>query len=157
MPLCQDLEAKMIKLVWRHRHIVTAPNTPIGSTMDGSELASTATSNVNLAESAAIEQIPITDKERPDSQPTKSLWRWGWRSTPKTDESNVSDPEKDGPAKSEPRPIRLYAPFYCGLAVALSICRPLCALLLISVLTFHTFSLHRQWTCCLARRVDFRR
>ena len=142
IPLCRDLEEKMIKLVWRHRHIISGSNTPVGSA-DVSALHSTDTSNINLTDSAAIEKIIIAEKEHADANPTpnpKSGWRWNWRSTPKAAEIQVSDLEKDGPAKKDPRPIRLYAPFYCGLAIALSICRFSRALFLFSVLIFLVFS-----------------
>lgn len=115
----------MIKLVWRHRHVVTRSETPAGSA-DVSAVAS-GTSDVNLTDSTAIEKVPVvTDRERANTRPTsntKSRWRWNWRLTPKADEPQSPDPEKDGAGKTEPRPIRLYAPFYCGLAVALSLCR----------------------------------
>ena len=119
MPLCRDLEEKMIKLVWRHRHSVARSETPTGSA-DVSAVSSVATSNVNLTERAVVE------KERANTSATSkpnAAWRWHWRSTLKTDAPRSSDPEKEGAEEKEPRPVRLYAPFYCGLAVALSICR----------------------------------
>ena len=109
----------MIKLVWRHRHSVARSETPTGSA-DVSAVSSVATSNVNLTERAVVE------KERANTSATSkpnAAWRWHWRSTLKTDAPRSSDPEKEGAEEKEPRPVRLYAPFYCGLAVALSICR----------------------------------
>ncbi|KAF8547857.1 hypothetical protein OG21DRAFT_1424121 [Imleria badia] len=123
IPLCQDLDEKMIKLVWRHRHAATMSHMSTSST-PVSTLPSTVTSDINLTSNIATEKIPVTEKEQANTKPTskpKSGWRWNWKLTPKENEPQTSDPEKDGPAKSEPRTTRLYAPFYCGLAVALSI------------------------------------
>ncbi|KAH0835762.1 glycosyl transferase family group 2-domain-containing protein [Lanmaoa asiatica] len=123
MPLCHDLEEKMIKLVWRHRHVTTKSITSAGSA-DVSAAPSAITSDVNLTDSTAIEKVGVTDKEQVNTKSTsnpKSSWRWNWKLIPKADGPQPSDPEKDGPTKREPRPIRLYAPFYCGLSVALSL------------------------------------
>ena len=128
MPLCQDLEEKLIKLVWRNRHSLTP-----AASADVSERDSTVASDVNVTDSTVNEGVPITEKAQAATHPAskpKSAWRWNWRLTPKSVEPPPSDPEKDGPAKKDPRPIRLYAPFYCGFAVALSICMVLHALLL---------------------------
>ena len=125
-PLCHDLEEKMIKLVWRYRHIMTPVDSIVASAIPSADA-----SNVNLSENVATEKIPISDSGQADSKPKtnqKSSWRWNWKLSPKPEDPPSSDPEKDGPAKKEPRPVRLYAPFYCGLAVALSICEPLHAL-----------------------------
>lgn len=132
IPLCNELEEKMIKLVWRHRHVVIRSETPAGSA-DVSAVPSV-TSNVNLTDGTATSEkekvLPITERERTDANPIAASkpnstwrWNWSWRVTPKAVEPPPSDPEKDGAEKSEPRPIRLYAPFYCGLAVAMSLCR----------------------------------
>ena len=121
-------------------------------------LPSTVTSDVNLSSDAAIEKILIAEKEQANEKPTskpKSGWGWNWRLTPKADEPQTSDPEKDGPAKRDPRPIRLYAPFYCGISVALALCRTLRSVLFLVSLS-HLFSLLREWSRCLARGVGFR-
>ncbi|KAN0078407.1 Glycosyl transferase family group 2 domain containing protein [Tylopilus felleus] len=111
----------MIKLVWRHRHITTRSHLSTGST-DVSALPSTVTSDVNLSSNAAVEKMVITEKEQANTRPKpKSAWRWNWKLTPKADDRQTADPEKDGSEEREPRPMRLYAPFYCGLAVAMSI------------------------------------
>ena len=147
----------MIKLVWRNRHATTSLHMSTGS-VDISSSPSIITSAFNLRSNTAMEEIPVTEKEQANTKPTsdpKSGWRWNWRLTPKADESQTSDPEKDGPAKREPRPIRLYAPFYCGFAVALSICTSLCSVLSLTSF-FHLFSFHREWSCRLARGVGFR-
>lgn len=143
----------MIKLVWRHRHITTRSHLSTGST-DVSALPSTVTSDVNLSSNAAVEKMVITNT-RPKP---KSAWRWNWKLTPKADDRQTADPEKDGSEEREPRPMRLYAPFYCGLAVAMSICKALSLSFLGSFpqLISPRFSLHRQWNCRLARRVGFR-
>ncbi|KAF9231782.1 glycosyl transferase family group 2-domain-containing protein [Melanogaster broomeanus] len=113
IPLCRDLEDKMIKLVWRYRHL-TRDNTPTHST-DTSAAPSALTSDVNLTEKPAEDRNNATPKTKPASR-----WSWSWKLAPQAAESPVPDPEKDGPSKKQPRPTRLYAPFYCGCAVALS-------------------------------------
>lgn len=126
IPLCRDLEEKLIKLVWRFRHLVSSVSTTPPSTNSVSVTASAA----NLAEKDTVltEAIPVTEKERNNARSKapakKSRWGWSWRVSPEkrgmyTEEYDL---EKEGSLGSQgPRPIRLYAPFYCGLATALSI------------------------------------
>ncbi|KAG9312749.1 glycosyl transferase family group 2-domain-containing protein [Chiua virens] len=121
IPLFQELEEKMIKLVWRYRHL---PSRSVTSSADVSAIPSAITSNIDLVDSNATEKAAVTEEVQPVMTPTsksKSAWRWNWRLTRKPAESQTSDPEKDGSEKAESRPIRLYAPFYCGFAIALSI------------------------------------
>ncbi|KAF9220634.1 hypothetical protein BS17DRAFT_739077 [Gyrodon lividus] len=123
LPLCRDLEEKMIKLVWRHRHLTTRTNTPADSA-DASGTPSAGASDVNLSEKVIEAEIPVTDERVNTTAKVKpnATWGWSWKLAPQADgpASEASDPEKDGPSKRQPRPIRLYAPFYCGSAVALS-------------------------------------
>ncbi|KIJ67352.1 hypothetical protein HYDPIDRAFT_108074 [Hydnomerulius pinastri MD-312] len=117
IPICREMEEKLIKMVWRHRHLATNTNTPAESMS-----SSSAASDVNLTEKIVVEEIPVTEKELANAKPKvkpKSTWGWSWKVAPKVD--GPSDMEKDGPIKKGPRPIRLYAPLYCGLATALSI------------------------------------
>ncbi|KAF8839998.1 hypothetical protein BDN67DRAFT_1011860 [Paxillus ammoniavirescens] len=124
LPICSDLDDKMIKLVWRHRHMTTRTSVLV-DTPDASGPPSVVTSDVNLAEKVIEEEIPVTEKERVNMKPKvkpKSSWGWSWKLAPSTDGTPTpdSDPEKDGSSKKQPRPIRLFAPFYCGFAIALS-------------------------------------
>ncbi|KIJ19375.1 hypothetical protein PAXINDRAFT_127502 [Paxillus involutus ATCC 200175] len=124
LPICSDLDDKTIKLVWRHRHMTTRTST-LADTPDASGSPSLVTSDVNLAEKVIEEEIPVTEKERANMKPKvkpKSTWGWSWKLAPPTDgtPTSDSDPEQDGSSKKQPRPIRLFAPFYCGFAIALS-------------------------------------
>ncbi|KAJ8595119.1 hypothetical protein M405DRAFT_857602 [Rhizopogon salebrosus TDB-379] len=123
IPLCRDFEEKLIKLVWRCRRLASAPNS-------NASPASAVVSKANFAvkESVLTESIPITDKERNNAR-SKSLskkhgWGWSWRASLEKQSMSADDPDlekEDSSATKGPRPIRLYAPFYCGLATALSI------------------------------------
>ncbi|KAG1820067.1 glycosyl transferase family group 2-domain-containing protein [Suillus variegatus] len=125
IPLCRELEEKLIKLVWRLRHEIThVSNTP------PSNAASVVASDANLVERDAVltEAIPVTEKERNNvhskSSQKTSRWGWSWRVSPEKRGAHPEeyDLEKAGSSGNKgSRPIRLYAPFYCGLATALSI------------------------------------
>ncbi|KAL4071885.1 glycosyl transferase family group 2-domain-containing protein [Scleroderma citrinum] len=116
IPLCRDMEEKLIKLVWGARHLKSP-------TSSGPEVPSMITSDADLPVKGIEDEIPITAKElanarsqdKPKIKPSKF---WSWRASPTTLQS---DPEKDGSLNKDPRPMRLFAPVYCGLAVALSI------------------------------------
>ncbi|KAG6334613.1 hypothetical protein ID866_4474 [Astraeus odoratus] len=117
IPLCRDLEEKLIKLVWRVRHI----KSPSESLQESS---SAITSNVDFPEKG-IEQedVPVTTKEQENATSQDKLKRnprrfWSWELS--AVDVAQSDPEKDGSTRKDRRPVRLLAPFYCGLAVALS-------------------------------------
>lgn len=126
---------------------------PEGSTMGGStappssfpsSVPSTATSAVNLTqapnarlvEAAAVsaalsEKTPVTGDTEKDAAANvshKKEKRSWWFLSKKKESPKVtvkgSDPEKAVPVK-EPRPIRLFAPLYGGLGVALAICMSL--------------------------------
>jgi hypothetical protein len=143
IPLCRDFEAKLIKLVWRCRRLASAPNS---SASPASAMVSKA--NFAVKESVLTESIPVTDKERNNAR-SKSLskkhgWGWSWRASPEKQGMSTDDPdlEKEGSSATKgPRPIRLYAPFYCGLATALSICKANICHLLLRRLILAKFSL----------------
>jgi hypothetical protein len=148
IPLCRDFEEKLIKLVWRCRRMpFSAPNTPL-STNPASAVASDA--NLAVKDPVITEAIPVTEKERNNvrskSMSKKSRWGWSWRATPeKQGASDDLDLEKEASSVTKgPRPIRLYAPFYCGLATALSICKSIkYSLLFLRRLILPSF--HWQW------------
>jgi hypothetical protein len=126
IPLCRDLEEKLIKLVWRLRHMTS----PVSSTPPSTNSPSVTASATNLAEKNRVltETIPVTDKERNNvrskAPPKKSRWGWSWRVSPENRGTSAEEYDLDkeaSPGSKGPRPIRLYAPFYCGLATALSI------------------------------------
>lgn len=123
IPLCRDFEHKLIKLVWRNRRLV--------SSIPSATPSATASGSISTVKDPVLtESIPITEKERnnpntrSNSLSRKSWWDWSWRLSPeKRAISADGDLEKEASSATKgPRPIRLYAPFYCGLATALSIC-----------------------------------
>ncbi|TFK51375.1 hypothetical protein OE88DRAFT_1629543 [Heliocybe sulcata] len=115
IPLCQEFESKLIKLVWRNRPTLRTMSTA-ASMVSSANSGSGSGSDINLNEKAG-EQADVDVKEVQPGKPTKSLW--GWRVSSKPVPAPVSaDVEKATPA--EPRPIRLFAPIYNGLGVALS-------------------------------------
>lgn len=130
IPLCRDLEEKLIKLIWRYRHLTSSATTAPSSTNIVSAIASAIGSATSFEEKDPVltETIPVTEKEqknsRSKSSPKSSRWGWNWRASPekRSAQANEHDVEKEGSSGSPgPRPLRLYAPFYCGLATGLSI------------------------------------
>ncbi|KAG2365959.1 glycosyl transferase family group 2-domain-containing protein [Suillus spraguei] len=120
IPLCRDLEEKLIKLIWRYRHLTSSATTAPSSTNIVSAIGS--------ATSFEEKDPVLTEKEqknsRSKSSPKSSRWGWNWRASPekRSAQANEHDVEKEGSSGSPgPRPLRLYAPFYCGLATGLSI------------------------------------
>lgn len=119
IPLFRDLEDKLIKLVWGNRHLKSPTSSRPG-------VSSTIVSDVDFPEKEIVdEEIPVTAKEQAnaksqDKPKIKASKFWSWRTS--SAGAHPSDPEKDGLPNKDPRPVRLFAPFYCGLAVALSTC-----------------------------------
>ncbi|KIM63238.1 hypothetical protein SCLCIDRAFT_761985 [Scleroderma citrinum Foug A] len=117
IPLFRDLEDKLIKLVWGNRHLKSPTSSRPG-------VSSTIVSDVDFPEKEIVdEEIPVTAKEQAnaksqDKPKIKASKFWSWRTS--SPGAHPSDPEKDGLPNKDPRPVRLFAPFYCGLAVALS-------------------------------------
>ncbi len=119
IPTCRDFEEKLIKLVWDHRG-------DLPSSAPWVETSSIASSDVNLTEKVKEQHAEAEAKEVRDAleaeatarnKPPKKPRFWGMSYFV----ANKGDVEKiaDGPS---PRPIRLFAPFYNGFGVALSIC-----------------------------------
>lgn len=118
IPACRDFEEKLIQLVWHRRNLIVSgfPSAYSSSPHSTAILAVPSTGNLvsdekthaNVAENILYEKAP---------EPTKKKRSCGfgyWL-------SGADDVEKsaDGPSA---RPIRLFAPFYGGLAAALSVC-----------------------------------
>ncbi|OJA18960.1 hypothetical protein AZE42_06040 [Rhizopogon vesiculosus] len=123
IPLCRDFEEKLIKLVWRYRRMALSGHSAPPSTNSPSVVASAA--NLVIKDTVLTESIPVTEKERNNvrskTSSNKSRWCWRWR-VPQGGSTDDPDLEKEASSVTKgPRPIRLYAPFYCGLATALSI------------------------------------
>lgn len=112
IPTCKDFEDKLIKLVWNRR-------SAFGSLVS-STAASSAGSDVHLTEKekeVVVDEKAVSGNIEKKKASPKSMRRCGlgyWF-------SDQTDVEKaaDGPSA---RPIRLFAPFYGGIAAGLSFC-----------------------------------
>lgn len=113
IPTCQDFEEKLIKLVWNHR----SANVSIASI---AALSSNSSSEAHLAEKPK-EEVQTKENPADRSQTVRSKGKkkrsWGL-SYFVTDKEDV-EKTAEGPS---PRPVRLLAPMYNGLGVAMSIC-----------------------------------
>ncbi|KAL0947953.1 hypothetical protein HGRIS_010582 [Hohenbuehelia grisea] len=125
IPLVQDFEDKLIKLVWRSRAAIASSAASVVTSV----APSTNPSNVNLTEkskaavvavSEAAAQAALAEKEKPKPE---SKWKWSWKLSSKKQtfgQRSESDMEK-GDSGRKARPIRLFAPIYGGLGAALSV------------------------------------
>ena len=115
---CNDFDEKLMKLVWRSRPKLT-PATTATSLARPSEPSSSEGLNEKAAGSADDAAAAMLAEK---SKPSKRFkWSFGWKLSAKAPEAAPGDVEKGEPSK-EARPIRLFAPFYNGLGVGLSIC-----------------------------------
>ena len=117
IPTCGDFEEKLIKLLWNR----LSTNVSLVSFNLSS---SKATSDVNLtekdkeqADTKDVPPVPALPAGAHNGSANKKRF-WGLGSYFVTDKSDV-EKTADGPS---PRPVRLYAPVYNGLGVAMSIC-----------------------------------
>ena len=116
IPTCRDFEEKLIKLVWTHR----STNVSIASlNLASSNTSSDANLTEKLKAVAESKEVPTTTEAQPagrSNAPKKSrFWGLAYWVTDKGDIEKTAE----GPS---PRPIRLLAPAYNGLGVAMSIC-----------------------------------
>jgi cellulose synthase/poly-beta-1,6-N-acetylglucosamine synthase-like glycosyltransferase len=134
IPIYQDFESKLIKLVYSSR--ASTLFSPAPSTLDKSNAptANTTASNLNLVANANNEQSTATEdlnekaektmKERQEGRNGKktgsktSWFSWKLSSQPKPS-SESTDLETGG--KINKRPIRYFAPVYGGIGAALSV------------------------------------
>ena len=113
IPTCRDFEDKLIKLVWNLR----SGNSSISSVMIPSSTASSeAHLNEKTTEEASTKEAapPPQDSSRPKAIKKRRCGLGYWV----TDKEDV-EKTAEGPS---PRPIRLFAPVYNGLGIAMSIC-----------------------------------
>jgi hypothetical protein len=136
IPIYQDFESKLIKLVYSSR--ASTLFSPAPSTLDKSNAptANTTASNLNLVANVNNEQSTATEdlnekaektmKERQEGRNGKktgsktSWFSWKLSSQPKPS-SESTDLETGG--KVNKRPIRYFAPVYGGIGAALSVCK----------------------------------
>ncbi|EIW53035.1 uncharacterized protein TRAVEDRAFT_75216 [Trametes versicolor FP-101664 SS1] len=112
IPTCRDFEEKLIKLVWDHRFGSTF-NSSIA--LPSSNSSSVAHLNEKPVEQAETKEVvaPAEDKRVKNSKKKRRCGLGYWV----TDKDDI-EKTAEGPS---PRPIRLFAPVYNGLGVALSI------------------------------------
>lgn len=134
IPLCQEFNEKIMKLVWRSRigngsaSIISGVGS-VGSV--GSVSAPSVSSYANLNEKSRLGsspelQIPTvgttaappTTVQEPEKPATRKFWSWKL-SGKKASPSPSADLEKAG--GPQPRPVRLLAPFYSGLGFGLAV------------------------------------
>jgi hypothetical protein len=125
--LCQDFEDKLIKLVWSARPVLSAPPS-FPSSLAPSLISADADGNPapesSTVRSASVDgQRALVERDRPSrsEKKIKGWFGWSWKLSSSGPRDTTGDVEKGGAAK-DPRPIRLFAPFYGGLGAALSIC-----------------------------------
>ncbi|OJT11702.1 hypothetical protein TRAPUB_11764 [Trametes pubescens] len=112
IPTCRDFEDKLIKLVWDHRFGSTC-NSSVA--LPSSNTSSVAHLNEKPLEQAETKEVvaPAEDKRAKNPKKKRRCGLGYWV----TDKDDI-EKTAEGPS---PRPIRLFAPVYNGLGVALSI------------------------------------
>ena len=128
VPLCNEFDEKLMKLVWQSRSMVATPS--FITSINTSSAPSATDSDVNLNEKAAIASDGVMEAatkmenaaaENEAPQPERKFWSWKL-SSKKYSAKTSSDAEK-GSGGPQARPIRLFAPVYGGIGCALSICK----------------------------------
>ncbi|KAG8810640.1 hypothetical protein FRC17_002848, partial [Serendipita sp. 399] len=118
IPSTLDLESRLLKLVWRARHGISGgtltpniPGTPSpGSTFGGSRMSLSGPRRTLLMSTGTGTDIELTEKIASMDQ------------TPSADIASLKDKELEAGLanKPTPRPTKVYAAIYIGIAVALS-------------------------------------
>ena len=130
IPLCQDFEDKLIKLVWRSRPAL--PSTTTNSSFGTTPSVIGSGSDVDLTEkekghAGRRRKSSVSNSKPPPPPPKKKSSRFGWSwklssSSSEPAEKLEGDEEKGMTHPKDARPVRLFAPFYGGLGAALSLC-----------------------------------
>ena len=126
IPLCSEFEQKLMKLVWRNRHLtigtpsVTTSNSGAPSTTGSYDNLNEKERDVSAQVTDAAATVALAEKEK---VVPRTAWSFGWKLSGKAEDKGKegeSDPEKGQAIK--PRPIRYFAPVYGGLGMGLAIC-----------------------------------
>jgi hypothetical protein len=131
VPLCKEFEHKVVQLVW---HTRPASRAMFGAaSMSPSMISSHGFMNDKIVEVDEDDEgkdidLPELAKGAPPTgpPPKRSFFSFG-RKSKKNATTTTSDPEKMNGV--EPRPMRLIAPVYNGLAAAFSLCESIDILL----------------------------
>lgn len=111
---CHDFEDKLIKLVWNRR---SARVSTSSINMDSSDASSEAQLAEKTKEHVETKEVPDSSPQTRPKDKKKRFWGLAYWVTDKRDIEKTAE----GPS---PRPVRLVAPIYNGLGVAMSICKP---------------------------------
>ncbi|KAJ3710507.1 glycosyl transferase family group 2-domain-containing protein [Lentinula guzmanii] len=122
LSLCSDFERKLMKLVWNSRKTMSGTPSLLSVSGSASVPPSTTASDVNLAEkpnsTSQVSSLPSLTETTTQEPKPKSRWNWSWRLS-RGAPAKISDLEKG--STPQPRPTRLFAPFYGGFGAGLSI------------------------------------
>ena len=147
IPTCRDFEEKLIKLVsaWTRRSaFASLASSAAPSTFDSDEHLTEKAKPGGFSEKpSAIVRAPKEVKTPPKKRSCDIFGYW---------KAEASDLEKTAEGPSA-RPMRMFAPVYCGLGAALSICEPSVSFHLWCGYAHATISLHRERCQCAARRI----
>jgi hypothetical protein len=120
VPLCKEFEQKLIKLVLQTRPTSLRAMSGLSSSVSSHVILNEKIVEVDEEGGAEVAQPEFVKEELVSSTlPKKSPFSFGFRSK-KAVQATPTDPEKVN--EPEARPIRLFAPIYNGLAMALSLC-----------------------------------
>lgn len=123
VPAFEELEDKLIALVWRERpRLAGAADLP-PSYSNSMEVLGLDEKGGELEEDPVQEKLEMREKDGRAKEQGKSSW-WSWKladgAKGAAEKAAATDIEQLG---TERRPVRLYAAVYSGAAVALTICR----------------------------------
>lgn len=125
LPLCKELEDKLIKHIWRTRTVARKPTPSLASSFSPTSPGSSSNPSVENSRADLTEKVEKEsaeqDKEKESLRPTaaKRHW-WSWKLQPRNTTATPSDPEKGG--KKKERKLVLLGPLYAGLGAALALC-----------------------------------
>lgn len=133
IPLCKEIEEKLIKYIWRNRTIARRSTPSVISGISAvpssnSVIGSGTPSFPHTPQSAsnAASQTELNEKQQPPQvtrTPSKRGW-WSWRLQPREPPgaAQQADPEKGAAGKREERKLMLFGPLYAGIGAALALC-----------------------------------
>ncbi|EJD00575.1 uncharacterized protein FOMMEDRAFT_112123 [Fomitiporia mediterranea MF3/22] len=131
IPIVQDFEDKLIKLVWRARLPLSSAASAITSGSLGTHSTSPSQQNLNEkpkseADSEEQKRTEAEKRAKAAAEAKKGFSWFGWRTTKgkhgltSGDRTEMIDVEAGGDTP-DPRPIRLFSPVYGGLGAAMSL------------------------------------
>ncbi|KAI0771442.1 glycosyl transferase family group 2-domain-containing protein [Irpex lacteus] len=127
IPTCRDFEDKLIKLVWSRRATLEDVNEKSGAAAEGSDVNLNDRSGAEKIDEKALEEIvnrkQASSKRHPKERSCKLGLGYFVSSKPDASKQKAQEASTDleGSAGTlTKRPMKLLAPIYCGITVALS-------------------------------------